>query len=738
MSSLELYPQDDGAGDSGILEGLNERQVEAVTAEVGPVLVVAGAGSGKTRVLTRRIAYLISRGVSPGEILAITFTNKAADEMADRVAAIVDFGSGRPWVATFHSTCARMLREQPQLGNLKPGFSIYDADDSRRLIERTIRSLELDTKRYPARAVLAQISLAKANLVGPDRFGEQARGNYDRMVAAIYRAYEEALAQANAVDFDNLINLVVAGLASNQDARLHWQRRFRHILVDEFQDTNLAQSELIYLLSSQPASVFAVGDSDQSIYGFRGASVANILEFERRFPGAKVIALEQNYRSTNNILSLANALIARNTRRHEKHLWSELGEGQEVCYFPASDDTHEAMFVTDMVSRIANQGVPFNDIAIIYRTNAQSRRFEEQFVTMGVPYRVVGGVRFYERREVKDLLSYMRLVANPADEIALTRIINVPRRGIGAGTLEQIISQARLHGMPPYEFLIAGDPSLSGFTSRAAGRLKEFRELIEYLRSLVELGASAREILEQVITATNYREYLQEGDPIEAESRLENVNELIRVAEETGDLQSFLEQSALLGAIDEAVGEQGVAMMTAHGAKGLEFQVVFVVGLEDGIFPHMRSLTDPQQLEEERRLFYVAVTRAKQRLYLTSAAYRSGGGFSSYYPESRFLGEVPQELFRRIVGSDVNGGISQLESLQAGRRAVEQIGREDRKSKASGCEYTIGDKVFHARYGEGQVVGVDDSGREAVIEIKFPDGDVRKFLIGLVKLKKIC
>jgi DNA helicase-2/ATP-dependent DNA helicase PcrA len=705
--------------DPSILADLNPRQREAVEAAPGPVLVVAGAGSGKTRVLTRRIAYLIAAGAPPESILAITFTNKAAKEMRARVESLVGPTlASRLWVLTIHSACARILRVHPELGGLSPGFTIYDTEDARRLIERTIRGLDLDTKRFPPRPILARISAAKADLVGPIEFELAAEGLYDRKVAAIWSAYEEALLAANAVDFDNLVNLVVLGLREHEALREYYQRRFQEVLVDEFQDTNRAQNELVLTLAAPTNHLFVVGDSDQSIYGFRGANLGNILEFADRLPGARVIPLEQNYRSTTAILELANALISRNRHRQAKHLWSDLGEGERPRYHATASDREEAELVVSEVHRALRDGFSLREMAVIYRTNAQSRVLEEELAKAGIPYRVVGGVRFYERREIKDVLCYLRLLANPADDVSLLRVINSPHRGIGAGTQEQLVAAARRRQLPILVALREHGPAALGIASRAARAVAEFLALID------DLGKLAAEVpvpplLDEVLERTGYLEALTQEDPVTAEGRMENLVELRRMAAESPSLVEFLEASSLFSAMDEELAEGGLALMTVHMAKGLEFDVVCVVGLEEGVFPHLKSLTDPAAIEEERRLLYVAITRARSRLVLSSARRRSFQGDALYNPESRFVNELASVL-------------------EMAAPPTERLPERERVcSTRSPLPYQVGDRVFHARYGEGEVRAIRPMAFDLEVEVDFDSVGIRTFFGSMAKLKLV-
>ncbi|ACU53429.1 UvrD/REP helicase [Acidimicrobium ferrooxidans DSM 10331] len=710
-----------------LLEDLNPSQREAVSAPIGPVLVLAGAGSGKTRVLTRRVAWLLAAGERPSSILAITFTNKAAGEMAERVRSLVGPNADGLWVSTFHAACARMLRLHPELGGLRSGWSIYDQDDARRLLERTIRRLDLDTKRFPPRAIAQQVSLAKARLVDPERFTDEAEGLYERQVAMVYRSYQAALAEANAADFDDLIGLVVEGLATRPELAEHWRRRFRHVLIDEYQDANPAQHAFVAELVGRSGSVFAVGDVDQSIYAFRGADPSGVLTFEERFDGAKVVTLEQNYRSTNAILGLANAVIAKNRRRYAKHLFSELGEGTPARRYQATDERDEARWVAATVREFLQRGgVDPSEIAVIFRTNAQSRPLEEAFSEAGIPFRVVGGVRFYERREVRDLLAYLRVLANPDDDVALARILNVPRRGIGRGTEEALQAAAALRGRSMLSLLRAEGVEVLGLTSRQERALRGFVELIDRLGALASLHRPS-ELIDAVVAETSYLEHLNEEDPITLEGRLENIAELRASAAEADDLESFLERAALVSAVDEVMGASGVTLLTAHAAKGLEFDVVVVVGLEEGVFPHVRAIVDAEAVEEERRLFYVAMTRARTTLVLTSARRRASWGEPLYNPPSRFLDELPADLVA-TTAAPVAVGTACAESIQRASAVVE--------ARAARSEWVVGDRVFHARYGEGTIRRVVPRGVDDELVIAFHGAGERRFFASMVKLRR--
>ncbi|MBC8994786.1 DNA helicase PcrA, partial [Micromonospora chalcea] len=648
---------------------MNGPQRDAVTHAGSPLLIVAGAGSGKTRVLTNRIAYLLAaRDVHPGEIIAITFTNKAAGEMKERVAALVGPRARMMWVSTFHSACVRILRAEHEHAGLKSTFSIYDADDSRRLMQMVARELDLDPKRYPARGLAAQVSNLKNELVDPEEFAGRAKGPNERALAEAYTLYQRRLREAHALDFDDLIMTTVHLLQSHPHVAESYRRRFRHVLVDEYQDTNHAQYVLIKELVSgtegiPPAELCVVGDADQSIYAFRGATIRNILEFERDFTDARTILLEQNYRSTQTILNAANAVIDRNTSRKPKRLWSDAGAGEQIVGYVADTEHAEADWVAREIDRLVDDGdTRPGDVAVFYRTNAMSRVFEEVFIRVGLPYKVVGGVRFYERKEVRDALAYLRAVVNDDDTVSLRRILNTPRRGIGEraeACVEALAARDRIS----FGAALRRAKDAPGISTRAANGIAEFVALLDAARELAATG-TPEEVLEAVLTRSGYLAELEESlDPQDA-GRVDNLQELVSVAreyteriealgaeDERATLAGFLEQVALVADADQIPSDdpdhQGVVtLMTLHTAKGLEFPVVFLTGLEDGVFPHLRSLGDTRELEEERRLAYVGITRARQRLYLSRAVTRSAWGAPAYNPPSRFLEELPPELVR--------------------------------------------------------------------------------------------
>jgi len=629
---------------SGLLEGLNEAQREAVLHGEGPLLVVAGAGSGKTRVLTHRIAHLISeRGVDPSSILAITFTNKAADEMRSRIEALVGPKVRSMWVSTFHSACVRILRRDADRLGYRKSFTIYDDADSRHLMERVLNDLGFDTKRITSRSVLGEIGRAKAELLDFESYKDQAQDPFQMTVARAYELYQMRLAEASAMDFDDLLMVTVNLLESFPEVLSYYRERFGWVLVDEYQDTNKAQDTLVQLICAEHRNICVVGDSDQSIYGFRGADVRNILQFHKVFPDAKVVTLEQNYRSTQVILDVANAVISNNQARPPKSLWSEVAQGREALLFRAEDEREEAEWVAGEVLSLATQEhLGFGEMAVFYRTNAQSRAIEESFVAHEVPYRVVGGTRFYDRKEIKDALSYLRLVVNPDDEVSFARVVNNPPRGIGDKALGMLSAFARSHGGFSLALARAEEAGLSGRALKGASSLDE---LLESARSQQEAGVAPQRILEHVLQGSGYIEALKAQGTVEADSRLENLAELVNVASGYGTLQEMLEATSLMSDLDQLREDAGaVTLMTIHAAKGLEFDAVFIVGMEDGIFPHARSMRDPDALEEERRLCYVGITRARKWLYLSHAWARQTWGRSSDAFPSRFLNEIPKEL----------------------------------------------------------------------------------------------
>jgi DNA helicase-2/ATP-dependent DNA helicase PcrA len=710
-----------------LLEGLNPAQRAAVVHRGGPLLVVAGAGSGKTRVLTRRIAHLLATDeVAPWEILAITFTNKAADEMRRRVVELVGPRAERMWVCTFHSACLRMLRSHASILGYEPGFTVYDELDARRLVEMVESQLGYDTKRLPPRSVAAAISSAKAELVDPDAFAERAAGApLASRIAEVYIRYQARLRAANAMDFDDLLMVTVQLLERSAVVRRGYQERFRHVLVDEYQDTNKAQNQLVILLGALHRNVCVVGDSDQSVYRWRGADITNMLHFEQAFPDVTTIVLEQNYRSTQRVLDTANAIIANNRARRPKVLFSESAEGPPVIRYRAEDEHDEAAFVVAELVRLRDQaGLAYPEMAVFYRTNAQSRVFEEELVRRQVPYKVVGGARFYDRREVKDVLAYLRVLVNPADEVSVRRILNVPRRGLGDTSVARLVAFSEDQGITLIEALErANEAGLSGRALAGAVALHELLAELGRLRTSLAPG----DLVEEVAVRSGYLKMLEAEGSHEADGRIENLYELASVAAEYEDLGELLESVALVADTDELdAAADRVNLMTLHTAKGLEFSAVFLTGLEEGIFPHARALADPMELEEERRLCYVGVTRAKERLYLTHAWRRTLWGSTTANLPSRFVSEVPAELVEDV-------GV-----LGAGRPDAGVAPRPGRR-QSTGAEalgLATGDVVIHDRWGEGTVVSTAGEGDGAQAEVVFASVGRKKLLLSVAPLRR--
>ena len=688
---------DDLPAPASLLEDLNEPQRQAVEHRHGPLLVVAGAGSGKTRVLTRRVAHLIATGdVKPWEILAITFTNKAADEMRTRLVDLVGSVARRMWVSTFHAACVRILRAEADKLGYRRSFTIYDDTDSRRLIEQILRELNIDAKKIPPRAVQATISGAKAEMVEAAAFTDGATSVFERRMADVYREYSHRLMTASAMDFDDLLLLTVKLLRAEPEVLASYRQRFRQVLVDEYQDTNHVQNELVMLLCAEHRQVCIVGDTDQSIYAFRGADIRNILEFEKAFPDARVIALEQNYRSTRTILDAANAVIVHNTSRVPKELWTDGEHGEPVNRFRAEDEYEEAAWVAAEIGRLHHaEALRFGEMAVFYRTNAQSRALEEALVRATVPYKVVGGTRFYDRREIKDLLAYLRVVSNPSDEVSARRIVNVPRRGVGDTSADRLAAWARHEGR---SFAEAFDHAgAAGVTGRAAAGVASLSLLLEDLRAEAAAGAGPAALLEAVASRTGYVAELEAEDTLEAAGRLENIAELKGAAADYGSLEEFLESVALVSDADE-IDDDGtrVSLMTLHTAKGLEFPAVFLVGMEDGVFPHLRSLDDPLQLEEERRLAYVGITRARRHLYVTHAWSRTLWGSTNLAIPSRFLAEIPAALVRDVGASAVvRPDPARLESRRFGRRFPGRPPGDDEHESFSQLDAAADEDAWH-------------------------------------------
>jgi DNA helicase-2/ATP-dependent DNA helicase PcrA len=714
-----------------LLEGLNPPQREAVTHEGGPMLILAGAGSGKTRVLTHRIAWLVGTGrAQPNEILAITFTNKAATEMRERVEMLVGRRTRAMWVMTFHSACARMLRaEAPRLGYTRQ-FTIYDQADSRRLVKRCMDELGVDPKRYTPGAIQNQISDAKNKLRDAEEYGRMVGGFFEQTVADVYRLYEPELHRMNAMDFDDLLFRSVNVLELFPEVRERYRTALRHILVDEYQDTNHAQYRWLQLLVGEERNVAVVGDPDQSVYGFRGADIRNILEFEDDFEDAAVIKLEQNYRSTQTVLSAANAVVSNNRGRKSKSLWTDLGQGDPIHVRELDDEHAEARFVTGEITRLVDEGASRAEIAVFYRTNAQSRVLEDTLVRANVAYQVIGGTKFYERAEIKDAISYLTLLLNPQDVVAFTRVANSPRRGIGATSLGRVTGFANTMGIPVFDAALDPEqvPGLGGAAVKAFTR---FMGTMRVLRERAESGPPVAELLEELLRETGYLEALEAERTIEAQGRIENLAELVEVAREydgtaeAPSLGEFLQQIALIADADTRVDDEGlITLMTLHNAKGLEFPIVFMIGCEEGVFPHSRAL-DEGGLEEERRLAYVGITRAERDLYMTYARTRNVFGARSYGARSRFVDEIPVDLTDR-----------EEQRLAPGMRPRATVwgdGDID-AARLSSVAYRLGDDVKHAAFGVGKVIAVEPGG---IVVLHFRDHGDRKFVADLAPLERV-
>lgn len=770
---------------AALIDGLNENQRAAVVHSDTPLLIVAGAGSGKTRVLTHRIAYLLAeRNVHPGQILAITFTNKAAGEMKERVEQLVGPRANAMWVMTFHSACVRILRRESKKLGFTSSFSIYDAADSKRLMALVCRDLDLDPKRFPPKSFSAKISNLKNELIDEEDFAAQATDGFEKTLAQAYAMYQSRLREANALDFDDLIMTTVNLLRAFPDVAEHYHRRFRHVMVDEYQDTNHAQYALVRELVGTsehpvdvppaefdlpPAELCVVGDADQSIYAFRGATIRNILQFEEDYPNATTILLEQNYRSTQTILSAANAVIERNESRRPKNLWTNAGAGANITGYVADTEHDEAQFVAEEIDRLTDSGdAKAGDVAVFYRTNAQSRVFEEIFIRVGLPYKVVGGVRFYERKEVRDVLAYLRVLANPEDSVPLRRILNVPKRGIGdrAEAMIDALSQREKISFP--QALRRVDEAY-GMAARSTNAVKRFNVLMEELRTIVESGAGPATVLEAVLERTGYLAELQASTDPQDETRIENLQELAAVAlefeQEAGEsgesaegeaaapvgLAAFLERVALVADSDQIPDEDEdgsgvITLMTLHTAKGLEFPVVFLTGMEDGVFPHMRSLGQTKELEEERRLAYVGITRARERLYLTRSALRSAWGQPSYNPPSRFLSEIPEQhvdwkrtgAIAPVSSGPASGVAASLSSSRSRSSARGASGfATSRASDKPVVSLAVGDRVTHDQFGLGTVTSVKGTGVNTEATIDFGDTKPKRLLLRYAPVEKL-
>ncbi len=734
-----------------IYDTLNQEQQTAVFHTEGPVLILAGAGSGKTRVLTHRIAYLIEeKGVNPWNIMAITFTNKAAGEMRERVDKIVGFGSESIWVSTFHSSCVRMLRRFIDRLGYDTNFTIYDTDDQKTLMKDICKRLDIDTKVYKERAILAAISSAKDELISPEEYEINVMSDFSkRKIALAYKEYQKELKKNNALDFDDLIVKTVELFRSCPDVLEYFQDRFQYIMVDEYQDTNTAQFKFVSLLAEKYRNLCVVGDDDQSIYKFRGANIGNILGFEKVFPDAKVVRLEQNYRSTQNILNAANQVIQNNMERKRKSLWTENEEGEKLHFRQFMNAHEEAEYIVgDISKKVREHDGEYRDFAILYRTNAQSRLFEEKFLMANIPYKLVGGVNFYARKEIKDLLAYLKTVDNARDDLAVRRIINVPKRGIGATTLGRVQDYAAERGISFYDALREAENISS--LGRAAVKVQPFVNFIQSLRSKLEY-LSPSELLKDIIENTGYVEELRVEGTEEAEARIENIDELITKVvtyeeeNEEPTLSGFLEEVALVADIDSVDGDDNqVLLMTLHSAKGLEFPYVYLAGMEDGIFPSYMTITadDPTEIEEERRLCYVGITRAMKDLTLTCAQQRMIRGETQYNKVSRFIREIPRELVElgRSFEEKKIKDIPMPKTYRQMKEAFKQpafVPKQFEVKKASGLDYTVGDTVKHLKFGVGVVTDITEGGRDYEVTVNFDKAGIKKMFASFAKLKKV-
>lgn len=726
-----------------LLDGLNREQAQAVQHTEGPLLILAGAGSGKTKVLTVRIAYLLSQGVNPYEILAITFTNKAAKEMKSRVESLVGDVANRIWLSTFHSFCAKFLRfELDNFLGYNSNFTIYDTSDSQAVIKAALKALNLDDKYYPVGAMIGAISDAKNKLLFASDFRKQAKDFYQQKVADVYEYYERELRKNNALDFDDLLLVAVKLLQTNATVLDKYSKRFRYVMIDEYQDTNHAQYLLASLLSSHWKNIAVVGDADQSIYAWRGADIQNILDFEKDYPNCTSIKLEQNYRSTKIILDAANAVIDNNEGRPEKNLWTDKTEGAKIQHFTAQSEHEEAGFIGDtIVKKHDIHGVPYGDMAILYRTNAQSRVLEEGLIKRALPYTMVGGTKFYDRKEIKDVLAYLRVLYNPFDDLSLLRIINVPKRSIGATTVSKLQDYARTNGTSLFMTLTQLHlvDSIKGKTKE---KLEEFGILIFTLVAEMD-DKSVLDILEAILDRTGYLAQLEESTDPQDQARAENIGELLSVAKDfqdtnpTGTVEDFLEQVALVNDVDSFEQEESkVTLMTLHAAKGLEFPIVFLCGLEEGLFPHSRTLMNPEEIEEERRLAYVGITRAEKELFISNATTRTVFGRTSAYLPSRFIDEIPAELIdglraKRKVPDDIKRHVPQHMSVTS-RPVTKPIIRNEVIA-----DWKIGDTALHSKWGNGKVVGVDGQGAGMKLTIEFPTQGVRVVMAKFAPVKKV-
>jgi DNA helicase-2/ATP-dependent DNA helicase PcrA len=717
-----------------LLTSLNPLQQSAVMCTEGPLLIMAGAGSGKTRVLVHRVAYLIKEiGVDPSRILAITFTNKAAGEMRERIEKLVGSGSQRMWIGTFHATCVRILRQDIHHLGFNRNFVIYDDSDQQTLIKKCLKELNLDEKKYTPRGMAAAIGNGKNKLWNAEKFRQRAGNFYEEKVAQVYQLYQKKLTENNALDFDDLIMKTVELFQFKPEVLRYYQHKFQYILVDEYQDTNHSQYRLIRMLAEEHRNLCVVGDPDQSIYRWRGADIQNILDFEHDYQDARVIRLEQNYRSTQNILDAANAVIRHNLGRKEKNLWTDQGRGAKIIYRVTEDERAEGVFVAEKVFQLHQQeGVSYRDCVVLYRTHAQSRALEEAFIKYKLPYRIYGGIKFYDRKEIKDTLAYLKVLMNPDDSVSLARIINEPKRGIGISTWDKVETYAARQEISIYAAL-GVLTEIEGLSPRAAKALKSFYDMMERLREKKDFSF-VTQLVEEVWEATGYRRVLESDNSPEGESRLENLQEFLSVTEEFDQtaeeptLENFLAQISLATDLDALREEdEAVTMMTLHTAKGLEFPVVFMVGLEEGIFPHGRAMLDEEEMEEERRLCYVGMTRAKERLFISRAYHRMLWGQSQFNNESRFMREIPAELLEEENGHNL------VKGQEAHEKEPFFSGREKRTSSLM----NLGDKVQHAKFGTGVIVKTDGSGLDMEISVAFPQQGIKTFILRYAPIKKI-
>ncbi|APH47535.1 DNA helicase PcrA [Bacillus velezensis] len=731
-----------------LLSGLNPVQQEAVKTTDGPLLLMAGAGSGKTRVLTHRIAYLMAeKHVAPWNILAITFTNKAAREMKERVESILGPGADEIWISTFHSMCVRILRRDIDRIGINRNFSILDTADQLSVIKGILKERNIDPKKFDPRSILGSISSAKNELIEPEEFAKTAGGYYDQVTSDVYTDYQKKLLKNQSLDFDDLIMTTIKLFERVPEVLEFYQRKFQYIHVDEYQDTNRAQYLLVKQLAARLENICVVGDSDQSIYRWRGADIANILSFEKDYPSANVILLEQNYRSTKRILQAANEVIKNNSNRKPKNLWTENDEGIKLSYYSGDNEFGEGQFVAGKIYELHSSGRrKLSDIAILYRTNAQSRVIEETLLKSGLNYNIVGGTKFYDRKEIKDILAYLRLVSNPDDDISFTRIVNVPKRGVGATSLEKIASYAAMNGMSMFQAIKQVD--FIGVSAKAANALDGFGAMIENLTNMQDY-LSITELTEEILEKTEYREMLKAEKSIEAQSRLENIDEFLSVTKnfeqksEDKSLVAFLTDLALIADIDqldqkeeESGGKDAVTLMTLHAAKGLEFPVVFLMGMEEGVFPHSRSLMEEAEMEEERRLAYVGITRAEEELYLTNAKMRTLFGRTNMNPESRFIREIPGDLLENL-NEKKTARMQPGRKVQPKRGPVSRLVSYANKTGGDSLSWAVGDKAGHKKWGTGTVVSVKGEGESTELDIAFPSPvGVKRLLAAFAPIEK--